>query len=129
MIFQCHQVSKDSKGYIQIINAVSEYDYTDNTLLPKDALLPIFNSDGRYIKTSSMYNQPYNNFVVGTVKGIDKEAGILSFDAGTYTGLVGDIATAPVVYVFDTDEQKLRVGNLDDIQFGDVFTMRTWSSF
>ena len=117
------QTSKDTKGCIQIISAVSTYDYTNKQILP------IFSSDGRYIKTSSMYNQPHNNYVVGTVKSVDKEAGVLSFDAGTYTNFASDIATAPVVYVFDADKQKLRVGNLDDIQIGDEFTMRIWSGF
>jgi len=117
------QTSKDAKGCIQIISAISEYDYTNKQILP------VFSSDGRYIKTSSMYNQPYNNYIVGTVKSIDKEAGVLSFDAGTYTNLASDIATAPVVYVFDADKQKLRVGNVDDIQIGDSITMRIWSGF
>lgn len=116
------QTSLDNEGYIRAIKIISEYDYTNKKIVP------LFREDGGYVGTPSMYNQPYNNFSVGTVTGIDEESGILSFKAGDYD-LVVDITTAPAVYVFDVDEQDVRVGSLDDIQVERVFTMRSWSSY
>ena len=116
------QINKDGRGNIVVLSVISRYDYTNK------AIVPVFNTDGRYINVSSMYNTAYNNYIVGEVKGIDRESGILSFTAGT-TNQVADIASAPVVYVFDADKQKVRTGSLDDIQIGDEITMRTWQCF
>lgn len=116
------QFSKDGKGDIKVIRVVSRYDYTNEKIVPS------FSANTEFIKTSVMYNNPNSNLMVGEVTGIDTESGILSFKAGTYDQ-IADIATAPVVLIFDTVENEVRVGNLDDIQVTDVMTMRTWSCF